>query len=118
MKRKQLVNRGQAFPNRPPRCTKTTRLTSGSSTGKVKARHQRAPTGQRHISHAERGNRMLLFAREFKQDSVLSNAAAYAFLGTANYVKHEGSRPMSITWELDEPIPAKFLQKTDKLVVG
>lgn len=24
----------------------------------------------------------------------------------------------SITWRLDEPIPAKFLKKTNKLVVG
>ena len=29
-----------------------------------------------------------------------------------------GSRPMNITWRLDRPIPAKFLKKTNKLVVG
>ena len=45
-------------------------------------------------------------------------AKAYTYLGTANYVKHEGSRPMNITWQLDRPIPAKFLKKTNKLVVG
>ena len=39
-------------------------------------------------------------------------------MGTANYVKHTGSRPMNITWQLDRPIPAKFLKKTNKLVVG
>ena len=38
--------------------------------------------------------------------------------GSANYVKHEGSRPMNITWRLGRPIPAKFLKKTNKLVVG
>ena len=38
--------------------------------------------------------------------------------GTVNYVKHEGSRPMNITWRLNRPIPAKFLKKTNKLVVG
>ena len=43
---------------------------------------------------------------------------AYTFLGTANYVKHEGSKPMNITWKLDRPIPAKFLKKTNKLVIG
>lgn len=37
---------------------------------------------------------------------------------TANYVKHEGSRPMNITWKLDRPIPAKFLKKPNKLAVG
>ena len=25
-------------------------------------------------------------------------------MGTVNYVKHEGSRPMNITWKLDRPI--------------
>lgn len=61
---------------------------------------------------------MLLFVREFKADRIAGGAEAYTFLGTANYVKHEGSRPMNITWALDWPIPAKFLKKTNKLVVG
>ena len=77
-----------------------------------------SPTGQRYIHHRERGSKVLLFVREFKSDRINGGAAAYTFLGTANYVKHEGSRPMSITWKLDRPIPAKFLKKTNKLVVG
>ena len=77
-----------------------------------------SPTGQRYIHHRERGSRVLLFVREFKSDSITGSAGAYTFLGTANYVKHEGSRPMNITWKLDRPIPAKFLKKTNKLVVG
>ncbi len=44
-------------------------------------------------------------------------AEAYTYLGTASYVKHEGSRPMNITWKLDRPIPAKFLKKTNKLAL-
>ena len=77
-----------------------------------------SPTGLRYINHKERGSRVLLFVREFKKDSVLAGAAAYTYLGTANYVSHEGSRPMNVTWELDRPIPAKYLKKTNKLVVG
>lgn len=73
-------------------------------------------TGRRYIHHRELGTKILLFVREFKTD--LAGAAPYTFLGTANYVKHEGSRPMSITWKLDVPIPAKYLKKTNKLVVG
>lgn len=42
----------------------------------------------------------------------------WIYLGTANYVSHNGSRPMNITWRLDAPIPAKYLKKTNKLVVG
>ena len=77
-----------------------------------------SPTGQRYIHHRERGSKVLLFVREFKTDRMTGGAEAYTFLGTANYVKHEGSRPMNITWQLDRPIPAKFLKKTNKLVVG
>ena len=77
-----------------------------------------SPTGQRYIHHRERGSKVLLFVREFKSDRINGGAAAYTFLGTANYVKHEGSRPMNITLKLDRPIPAKFLKKTNKLVVG
>lgn len=72
--------------------------------------------GQRYINHRSRGSKVLLFVREFKNDLV--GAAPYTFLGTVNYVKHNGSRPMNITWKLDHPIPAKYLKKTNKLVVG
>ena len=75
-------------------------------------------TGRRYIHHKESGNRILLFVREFKADRNFGGASAYTFLGTANYVKHDVSRPMNITWKLDRPIPAKFLKKTNKLVVG
>ena len=79
---------------------------------------ENSTTGQRYIHHRENGSRILLFAREFKSDKITGGAAAYTYLGTANYVKHEGSRPMNITWKLDYPIPAKYLKKTNKLVVG
>jgi superfamily II DNA or RNA helicase len=77
-----------------------------------------SPTGQRYINHRKSGNKVLLFVREFKTDHVSGGAAPYTFLGTANYINHEGSRPVNITWRLDKPIPAKFLKKTNKLVVG
>ena len=79
---------------------------------------ENSPTGQRYIHHQEQGSRVLLFVREFKADRVSGGAEAYTYLGTANYVKHEGEKPMNITWELDYPIPAKYLKKTNKLVAG
>ena len=79
---------------------------------------ENSPTGQRYIHHKERGSKVLLFVREFKSDRMTGGAEAYTYLGTANYMKHTGSRPMNITWQLDRPIPAKFLKKTNKLVVG
>ena len=79
---------------------------------------ENSPTGQRYIHHKELGSRVLLFVREFKANRITNGAEAYTYLGTANYVKHEGEKPMNITWQLDAPIPAKYLKKTNKLVVG
>ncbi len=77
-----------------------------------------SPTGNRYINHKQLGSEVLLFVREFRTDRISGNTAPYTYLGTANYLCHEGSKPMSITWHLDEPIPAKFLKKTSKLIVG
>lgn len=73
-------------------------------------------TGQRYINHRQVGTKVLLFVREFKTD--MAGTAPYTFLGLSNYIQHTGSRPMSLTWQLERPIPAKYLKKTNKLVVG
>ena len=75
-----------------------------------------SPTGQRYINHASTGNTLLLFVREFKENDL--GAAPFTFLGPVKYVNHQGSRPISFTFKLDSPIPAKYLKKTNKLVVG
>ncbi len=75
-----------------------------------------SPTGLRYITHRDTGNRILLFVREFKNDGF--GTGSYTFLGPADYVRHEGSRPMNLTWKLHRPIPAKYLKKTNKLVMG
>lgn len=75
-------------------------------------------TGQRYIHHKKLGSKIMLFVRDYKKDRFYGSdapASPYTYLGTANYVRHEGSRPMSITLKLDEPIPAKYLKKTNKL---
>ena len=79
---------------------------------------ENSPTGQRYIHHREHGSKVLLFVREFKTDRLTGGAQPYTCLGTAKYVSHEGSQPMNIIWHLDSPIPAKYLKKTNKLVVG
>lgn len=73
-------------------------------------------TGQKYINHKSAGIKIALFVREYKKD--IYGVTPYTFLGTVNYLKHEGSKPMSIIWRLDKPIPAKFLKKSNKLVVG
>jgi hypothetical protein len=57
-----------------------------------------------------------LFVRENKKEKGITSP--YTFLGLSNYMSHEGSNPMSILFQLEEPIPPKYLKKTNKLVVG
>ena len=71
-------------------------------------------TGQRYIHHREQGSQVAIFVREYKTD-VYGQAGAYTYLGLAEYVSHEGSKPMSIIWRLQKPIPAKYLKKTSQL---
>jgi len=71
-------------------------------------------TGQRYIS--DRTYTFLLFVRENKAENVI--ASAYYFLGPAQYVSHSGSRPISIIWKLQHPMPAHLLRKTRRLAVG
>jgi superfamily II DNA or RNA helicase/HKD family nuclease len=75
-----------------------------------------SPTGLRYQHNRENGSKVLIFVREFKKG--LSVAAPYSCLGLADYVSHEGSKPMNILWCLHKPIPARFLKKTNKLIVG
>ena len=75
-----------------------------------------SPTGIRYISHRKEGVKIALFVREYKTDK--AGASAYTFLGLADYLTHEGSRPMNITWKLHRAIPAKYYKKTNKLIAG
>ncbi len=74
-------------------------------------------TGQRYIHHREQGYTPLLFVREHK--SLPSGLAApYSYLGPADYVSHEGSRPISIVWKLRTPMPARLVRTTARQAVG
>lgn len=60
-------------------------------------------TGRRYQSHAAAGSHVYLFAR---QDNT---SRSFFFLGPATYVRHEGDRPMAITWELHHALPGDLL---------
>lgn len=62
-----------------------------------------SPTGRRYIEQAANGCQFHLFVRETIQD-------VFTYLGPASYVDHAGSRPISVTWRLQTPIPGKYLQ--------
>ena len=75
-------------------------------------------TGKRYINGHRSGNTVVLFVRESKKDDETGLTPSYTCLGKAVCVAHEGSSPINITWELEHPIPAKYLKKTNKLMVG
>jgi superfamily II DNA or RNA helicase len=50
--------------------------------------------GQRYVRHLERGTNIVLFARLRTDDR------AFWCLGPANYVRHEGDRPIAFVWKL------------------
>ena len=70
------------------------------------APHQ--PTVQRYIHHAERKTRVLLFVRERKTFEL--GTQPFTFLGPANYVSHEGEKPVAFTWKLPEPMPEELFE--------
>ena len=61
---------------------------------------------QRYIRHADEGHRIFLFARESPDWEF--GTRPYLFLGAAQYASHQGERPVSFVWRLDEPLPADF----------
>ena len=71
-------------------------------------------TGQRYINQKTNGGKILLFIRENKEDS--AGAVPYTYLGPVDYVSHEGSNPISIVWRVQNPIPARYLEITSKLL--
>lgn len=75
-------------------------------------------TGQKYINHKAQGYKILLFVREYKNYKKNKDMTeAYTFLGTAQFVQSEGTKPMNIIWKLDNPIPSKLINKTSKLLV-
>ena len=68
-----------------------------------------SPTGQRYINHAQVGYQPLLFVRSGKK---LANGLTepFRYIGPIDYVRHEGSRPMSIVWRLQQPLRARELR--------
>ncbi|MHB1286588.1 MAG: DEAD/DEAH box helicase [Leptospirales bacterium] len=80
---------------------------------------EKSNTGQRYIHQAKNGNVILLFVREDEKPtrSPLNLSAPYFFLGPVRYHSHRGSRPMSILWELDHPMPVHLARESAKLAI-
>lgn len=76
---------------------------------------EKSATGQRYIHHAKHNSQIFLFVRNKKKIGTVSQP--YTFLGPAQYVRHEGERPMAITWKLDYPMPIDIFFNA-KVVAG
>ncbi|MNX37986.1 type I restriction enzyme EcoKI subunit R [compost metagenome] len=73
--------------------------------------------GLSYINHVENNKKILLFVRE-KANDENGNTLGYVFVGEANFKETEGSKPMSITWELNEPIPNYLWTESAKMSIG
>lgn len=73
--------------------------------------------GLEYIQHQKIGKRLFLFVREQTKDEY-GRTMGFVNYGEVKYVSHTGSQPMSINWELKEPMPHFMWQQAAKLAVG
>ena len=64
-----------------------------------------SPTGLRYQAHKAQGTHVMLFVRRYKKTDV-GGPQPWMLLGPADYVRHESSKPMGITWKLRHEMPA------------
>lgn len=76
-----------------------------------------SPVGISYIKHQENKKTLLLFVREEKKDNY-GLTSPYNFLGPVDYISHTGSKPMSINWQLQEPMPAFLWKGAAKMAIG
>ncbi|GAE34079.1 DUF3427 domain-containing protein [Halalkalibacter akibai] len=72
-------------------------------------------TAKRYITHKQKGHKLALFVREYKQEYGLT--ASFVFLGLVDYVKHSGSKPVSFVWKLHEEMPSYLVPRANKVIL-
>lgn len=75
------------------------------------------PKGISYLNHQKNNKRILLFVRE-KANDEFGNTMGYVFIGEGILKKSEGSKPMNIEWELNQPLPHYLWKDAAKLLVG
>ena len=73
--------------------------------------------GVSYINHHENNKKILLFVREKGKDEN-GNTLGYVFIGEGIFKETEGSKPMSIKWELSEPMPNYLWKESAKMSIG
>ncbi len=65
--------------------------------------------GQRYTTQKEKGNNIILFVREDKQDG-FGNTSPFHCFGIVDYISSHGDYPMNITWKLHKPAMPQYLK--------
>ena len=73
--------------------------------------------GISYINHIVINKKILLFVRE-KANDENGNTMGYVFIGEGIFKETEGSKPMSVKWELSEPMPNYLWKESAKMSVG
>jgi superfamily II DNA or RNA helicase len=73
--------------------------------------------GLDYIQHHSTGKRIFLFVRERARDQY-GRTMGFVNYGEVDYVSHDGSQPMNITWKLRTPMPHFMWQQAAKLAVA
>lgn len=73
--------------------------------------------GLSYIQQSSTAKIIYLLVREQAKDEN-GNTLGFVNFGPVNYVSHQGSQPMNITWRLEYPMPTSMWHKTAKLAVG
>jgi superfamily II DNA or RNA helicase len=76
---------------------------------------EESETAKRYIKHRKNDDNIALFVREYKQEHGLTSP--FIFLGTVDYVKHYGSKPMSFVWRLHEDMPSYLVPRANKNIL-
>ncbi len=72
--------------------------------------------GLTYINHEKAAKVILLFVREQAKNE-FNRTMGYVFLGSGNLQDHYGSKPMNITWKLNEPMPNYLWKQSAKMSV-
>ncbi|MCB9235145.1 MAG: DUF3427 domain-containing protein [Bacteroidia bacterium] len=73
--------------------------------------------GWEYLNHNKMGRNILLFVREQNEDE-FGNTMGFVFLGSGNLLESSGSKPMSIKWQLDYPIPPFLWKESAKMALS
>jgi len=76
-----------------------------------------SPKGLSYINQEDQEKKILIFVRE-QNDDEYGFTMSYVFLGDANFIKSNGSKPMNVEWKLNEPMPAYIWKESGKLAIG